>query len=181
MAPKPWKSPYVHKKPGKIENPRKERKTRKLTYYTHSILKLGPRAFLRGLWVTRCVYEALQALTMALWASLAWDVEKWLPDGDFLVIFFSHQKNLTNGFKDVSARFRTTLAFFGSSLGGVLRQNVCKINDFEPKPLHNSTNIGSLELKTKYQKMLQKRSKVLQNDLIRRPRAFSKGGRGPRS
>ena len=94
--------------------------------------------------------------------------------------FFFHQKTPKNGFKDVSARFRTTLAFFWSSLGAVLRQNACKIHDFEPKPLHNSTNIGSLELKTKYQKMLQKRSKVLQNHLIWRPRAFLIGFRATR-
>ena len=93
MAPKPWKSAYVPKKSGGNENSTKGRKTRKLTYYTHSILKLGPRAFLRGLWVTRCVYEALHALPMALWASRCQKMLTFWFGPKKMSIFFSPSKN----------------------------------------------------------------------------------------
>ena len=92
MAPKPWKSAYVPKKSGKPKNSTKGRKTRKLTNYTHSIQKLGPRAFLRGLWVTRCVYEALQALPMALWASRCQKMLTFWFGPEKMSIFFPLKK-----------------------------------------------------------------------------------------
>ena len=97
-----------------------------------------------------------------------------MSKNDFLMVtfwwFFFLQKPPTNGFKDVSARFRTTLAFFWSSLGIFARQKPCKTIKFGSKTFHNSTNIDSLELKTKWQKQIKKWSKVLQKYLIRHSR-----------
>ena len=58
---------------GKLQNSKKKvgkiEKSSKNKGWAHSILKLGLRAILRGLWATRRISEALQALSMALWAS----------------------------------------------------------------------------------------------------------------
>ena len=104
-------------KSGKSKNPQKVEKPPKHKGWAHSILKLGLRAILRGLWATRRVSEALQALSMALWASRCQKMMTFgsEPKKNRKTLENSTKKNLQ---KDVLGLVFDESARFGGSLGG---------------------------------------------------------------
>ena len=107
---------------GKLQNSKKSWKGRKKSEnsqknkgWAHSILKLGLRAILRGLWATRRVSEALQALSLALWASRC---QKMMTFGSEPK---KNRKTLGNSKtlqKEVLGLVFDESARFGGSLGG---------------------------------------------------------------